>query len=246
MASLFRSTLVRQSLRSFSRSAAPASRLVAQKQSTLQVNTPSLFSGGRYFSAEDLSALLAREHAEEIENDSAAMPPDLEELKKNLEQEWKIVDDGAMTRLYKNVGSSKVQVSFHCQDNVAIETEDFSEDVEADPEEGEPIRFTVTVTKAGKSMVLTCLSEFATARIQSVSLSSDPVETIQTSGIAAHQYQGPEFIELAEDLQDAFHAYLDEELGVSQDVATFVAMWADLKEQREYVHFLEDAKGLMP
>ena len=67
----------------------------------------------------------------------------------------------------------------------------------------------------------------------------------KTSGIAETLYQGPDFTELAEDLQDAFHTYLEEEVGVNKDVAAFISMYTDYKEQCQYVQFLEDAQNIL-
>jgi hypothetical protein len=48
-------------------------------------------------------------------------------------------------------------------------------------------------------------------------------------------YQGPDFLESAEHLQEAFEVYFEEECGITSDVATFVAMYMDYKEQQQYV-----------
>jgi len=109
----------------------------------LSFQTKRLFSSDAH---QVLSDILTREYEEELENEasSGALPPDLESLKKALEVDWKIVTDGAMTKLYRTLSStsppSKVQVSFHCQDTVAVvseldeveyggsETEDYEEE----------------------------------------------------------------------------------------------------------------------
>jgi complement component 1 Q subcomponent-binding protein len=215
------------------------------------VSMPSI----RYFSAEagpkqELLDILAREHAEEIENNSAGLPAELEELKKSLAADWKIVDDGANTKMYRTVGAMKVLVNFHCQDSVEIE-ENYTmenEEDEAAPEDeaASPVRFQVIATKAGKSFVYTCISEDATACIQSVAITTEDVDTILTNAaIMGNEYQGPDFEELAEDLQDAFSVYLTEDVGLNEDVASFIAMYADYKEQTKYVEFLKDAQALL-
>ena len=203
-------------------------------------------SAVRFFSAtDDLVSLLAREHAEEQANETTMVPPELSDLKSQLQQEWKIVDDSAMTRMYKSVGSTKIQLSFHCQDSVENVYDDEEEEGIGGDEASAPIKFTVTASKAGKTLVLTCLSEDATVRVQSVAMSNRDIEALQADGLSEDDYQGPEFEELADDLQDAFHAYLEDDLGIAEDVASFVAMYADYKEQKEYVDFLEGAKSLL-
>lgn len=197
----------------------------------------------RFFSSTDLSEILAREHEEEIESDTTSMPQELSDLKATL-SDWKIVEDAAMTKLYKQMdGGRKVQLSFHCQDTVAIAEDD--DDEEEGDEAADPVRFTVTVTKAGKSLVFTCLSEDAKTTVEGVAMTSQDVESIHSTNIDRNLYQGPEFTELAEDLQEAFCEYLETEVGITEDVSAFVSMYADWKEQGEYVKFLEGAMSIL-
>jgi len=217
---------------------------------------PSGFSSTRPFSssASDLAEILERELAEEVEGGDDGMPAELATLKQNLQEQqaWKIVDDGAVTKMYRTLADtgSKVQLTFHCQDTVEVldgggdvVDEGLGDEIE---EEAGPVRFTVTVAKAGRTLVFTCLSEDAAARIQSVATTAtaDDVDS-KSFGVDGYQYQGPEFSELAEDLQDAFHAFLEDDVSVNEDVASFVSMYSDYREQVEYVKFLEDAKSVL-
>lgn len=192
-----------------------------------------------------LSDILAREYDEEMGNQSTDMPTELSDLQTQLESEWKIVDQGPLVRMFRTSESGlKVQLSFHSQDSVE---EDYEDDAEY--EEGEepavPIKFTVTGTKAGQSMVFVCISEDAQVHIKSVAISNTDVETIHLKGIEESGYQGPEFVELAENLQMAFHTFLEEDAAIDANVAAYVSMMADFKEQSEYVKFLNDAKLLV-
>ena len=195
-------------------------------------------SSRRSFSsaADTLSEILKRELAEEMEEGNQEMPEEVAELKKTIEQDWKIVDDGATTRLIRSVGASKVVVSFHCQDTVDGVEEEYEEGEE---EPAAPFRFEVLVSKAGNTLVLTCVSNNGVTHVDGASMTTEDVETIHANGISRNQYQGPEFPELAEDLQDAFHEYVFSELGVNDDVSAFVSMYADYKEQSEYIGFLK-------
>ena len=194
-----------------------------------------------------LLKILKREHAEEIGN--ADMPTDLADLQRTLEEkDWKIVYDGAMTKLYRSSSTPvamKVHVSMHCQDSVDSMQDDYLDESMEEQDEEEMVdlvRFTVNVTKAGKSMVFSCLSEAAQAKIQSVAFTATDADTVQSNGgVEAHEYQGPEFAELAEDLQEAFHGFLEDEAGINEDVAAFISMVADFREQQEYVKFLDDS-----
>ncbi len=64
--------------------------------------------------------------------------------------------------------------------------------------------------------------------------------------IALHVHsQGPEFDELASDLQEAFHNYIVKECGVDEDVTAFITMYADYREQEEYVSWMKTAVSVL-
>lgn len=202
------------------------------------------FTSRPFSSSETLSGLLARELAEEQEDGGAEMPADLAELKNTIEKDWKIVDDGATTRLFRSIGASKVAISFHCQDTVEGEGSEYTEEESEEP--AVPFRFEVHVSKAGNTLVLSCFSDGGETTVDGAAMSTEDVESIQVNGIGRNQYQGPEFPELAEDLQDAFHEFVFSELGVNEDVSAFVSMYADYKEQSEYVDFLKNVSKVLP
>ena len=210
--------------------------------------------------ADALVDMLNREHTEEIENNSTETPEALKDLHHMLTEErgWKIVtdDDTAMTKLYKTVDAVKVQLCFHCQDATErmaeheedMEDPDNADDAQADDEE-EPasVRCTISATKGGKTLFIVCIAQDSTIRIQSTAMAGavTDIDALHASGVNPNLYQGPEFTELAEDLQDAFHAYVEDYLGVNTDVAAYVAMQFDYKEQCQYVKFLDETKNLL-
>ena len=202
--------------------------------------------------------ILERERAEEEMNASSQMPEDLVELKKLISKDWKIVEDpdDGVIRLVRSSATSttttglKVQVSFHCQDVVEDEPSYDEEDPEEEEDREEPSmpnRFTVIVSKAGQTMLFSCLSVDAMAQIQSVAMtnSDDEVSLLNNGSVPAKDYQGPEFFELAQDLQSAFQQFLETDVGINQDVSSFIAMYADYKEQEHYIRFLERSKRLL-
>jgi complement component 1 Q subcomponent-binding protein len=222
------------------------SGLLPTRLSSVRQPSARSLSSSSSSAAETLSDILAREQAEDEGNELDVMPGELSELKKKLELEWKIVDDGPVTRLHRTLdGAVKVAVSFHCQDNV-VAPDEYADEEDYGEEESSPVKFMVACAKAGKTLVFTCLSEAAEVHVQSVSVSSEDIDTIlANSGIGANQYQGPEFTELAEDLQDAFGGYLEEEVGVDTDCAAFISMYSDFKEQTQYLQFLKDARSIL-
>jgi complement component 1 Q subcomponent-binding protein, mitochondrial len=212
----------------------------------LRVATAVKPASNKFFSssANTLADMLAKELAEESEEGSTEMPEDLAELKSTIEKDWKIVDDGATTRLFRSIGSTKVVVSFHCQDTVeGVEDSQADEDGE---EPAMPFRFEILVSKAGNTLVLGCISSGGTATVDGVAMTTEDIESVQANGIGRNNYQGPEFPELAEGLQDAFHEYVFSELGVNDDVSAFISMYADYQEQKQYVGFLRSVAKVLP
>ena len=207
--------------------------------------------GIRCFSAHsELLEVLAREQQEEVESGNMELPSELADLKATLENDWRIVDDqaSAMTNLFLKDSTHKVQVSFHCQDTI----EDAENEAFVDTEEGdEPspaVRFTVTVSNKGKTLVVNCISEFGEGKIEGVATTTTSPEIIHTNqGTESTKanYQGPDFLELDEGLQEAFGVYFEEECGITPDVAAFVAMYTDYKEQLQYAQFLRDAQSII-
>lgn len=193
--------------------------------------------GTRVFSTDSTSNLLAALRKEfQEESGQSEMTEDLMALKNNIEENWRIVEEGATTHLYSK--SQKVQVSFHCQDSVeeleANEEEYENEEVEVSA----PIHFQVTLNKVGKCLVLECLSDCGEARVVGVRTTAEDVEESQL-------YQGPDFVELDETLQESFLCFLREELAVDDEVASFIAMYSDYREQMQYVQFLKDVQSII-
>jgi complement component 1 Q subcomponent-binding protein, mitochondrial len=229
-----------------------------------QATSTSPYGSRRFLSSmtasDALIDLLNREHTEEVENNSTAMPENIKDLHHLLTEEkgWKIStdDDTAMTKLYKTVDAVKVQVCFHCQDATERMADEVDENIGEDDiqhqddeqqEEAASVRFTVSSTKAGKTLFLVCIAEDSMVRIQNISMAGtvQDIDGLHATGVNPSLYQGPEFTELAEDLQDAFHAYLEDYLGINSDVAAYIIMQFDYKEQCQYVKFLEETKSLL-
>jgi len=202
----------------------------------------------------DLASVLASEAEAEQLSGTTGIPEELSSLQSKLESEWRIVDnqDSAIVQLF--LKDEKVQLSFHCQDTIEEvgdhDEEDYAEDDDDDKEEEEdamPVRFTVTETKAGKTLVINCISEGGEVKIEGVATSTQDVDSIhsQQGTLSKTSYEGPEFMELDEALQEAFYTYLEDQLAVTSDVAAFVAMYTDYKEQQLYCQFLLDAKSII-
>ncbi|KAL3921643.1 MAG: hypothetical protein SGILL_002643, partial [Bacillariaceae sp.] len=194
--------------------------------------------------------ILTKEKQEEDELGNTEMPGELSELKASIEQDWRLVDDGATTSLHKKEHSHKVHLSFHCQDTVEEVVDEYGESEAADEDDEEasaPVRFTITISKAGKSLVFSGFSEYGQIKIEGISTTSVSPETVheQQGTLAKVEYQGPDFVELADELQEQLHIYLHEECGVDEDVAAFIAMYSDYREEMCYVNWLKETQAII-
>lgn len=141
--------------------------------------------------ATNVHDLLQRELDEEMKAGTDEMPQDLEELKNKLSADWRIVDDattGSVKLFSKGTSAPKVSVVFHCQDTLEAEYDEEQEQEEGD-DPAVSVRFAVTATKAGKTMVFTCLSENAEASVETVSITSDLEGAQATGKVAPDLYQ---------------------------------------------------------
>jgi len=193
--------------------------------------------------------ILAREEREEQDTGNTEMPYELANLRDTIQQSWTIRESGASTDLVR-IDNENVRVSFHCQDTLEVvqpESEYF-ESEEDQEEPSAPVRFTVTVAKGGKSLNFACFSEDGEVKIEGVSTTAlstvDYVHEKQGT-LPKIEYQGPDVTELAEDLQEALSIYLEEEYGVNSDIAAFIAMSADYREEINYVDFLKEAQSII-
>lgn len=178
------------------------------------------------------------------------MPDDLKELKNDLSEKWTIVDgsatgeDGATVRMFKKeptTNGSKVLLKFHCQDTEAEEEDDAeSEELSA------PLQFEVQTSRAGKTMTMTCISEDALASVEGIVISPTLDSTVTSSNSGDDDlYRGPILEDLPEDVKEEFDAYLREECEVDEDVAVFCSMYADFREQAEYIRWLKEVKKIV-
>ena len=110
-------------------------------------------------------------------------------------------------------------------------------DDDQEEEDSVPIKFDVMVSKAGKIMHLSCMSQDAEATIDGITISTSE-EDLENEDL----YRGPMLEDLPEDLRDSMDEFLQNEIGVDEDVAAFIAMYADHREQMEYITWLKDVK----
>lgn len=152
---------------------------------------------------------------------------------------------------------ARVTLTFHCQDTLveeagmldgvfdsaAEEPEDGSAN-DGEEEESPAIRFDATVSRAGTTLHMSCISEDATVSIEGATVFAG--EDADKNNVENEEsFRGPDLEELPEKVQEAFDLFLTEECGVDEDVAAFIAMWADYREQAEYVGWLDGVRKVM-
>lgn len=186
------------------------------------------------------------------------MPDELCQLKAKLNDTWRIdVGTTAVIKLYKKTpleNGGKVAIQFHCQDTINygdtnMYDEEFgnSDHVEEDTdkeEESSTTKFSLYVTRQGKTMKLSCTSQDAEISIDAVVVFDGGVAD-EDEGTHDLIYHGPEFEELDERMITGLNNFAMEECGVDEDVAAFISMYADYQEQVEYMNWLRDVQKIV-
>ncbi|ESZ96807.1 hypothetical protein SBOR_2808 [Sclerotinia borealis F-4128] len=174
--------------------------------------------------------------------------------------------------LTRNFGDEKIRVSFSIADLNAYDPEndqfqdramadeedtDNSKPEDLDPEspadgegEGEaqgfPARINVIVEKKNKgALAIEAVAEEGMIVIENAYYYTDALHAYAKTTEAAHQrqdmYVGPPYGNLDEDLQVLLERYLDER-GINQALAIFVPDYIDMKEQKEYLRWLQNVQ----
>jgi complement component 1 Q subcomponent-binding protein len=174
---------------------------------------------------------------------------ELAELRAKVEEVFAIKESDSSTEvvLEGEAHGDSIRVKFDVQDVVELEDEEYMDDedeeeeeTEEEEEEEEPedelpgIRFVAEVTRDNQGL-----------QFEGVASSNLTVERVRfLHDVTADSdkddlYLGPNFIDLELDVQEHFYSYLAARK-VNDDLAQFITQFADLKEQREYLSFLED------
>lgn len=140
-----------------------------------------------------------------------------------------------------------IRVKFDVQDVVELEEEEYmddedeeeevaEEDDEEEPEDELPgIRFVAEVTRDNQGLQFEGVAS-SNLTVERVRFLEDATADSDKDDV----YLGPNFIDLELDVQEHFYSYLAARK-VDDDLAQFITQFADLKEQREYLSFLESA-----
>lgn len=123
------------------------------------------------------------------------------------------------------------------------------EDGEGGSEPGVTCRLNIVVEKPGKGALnIEAVAQEASVIVENMYYYHDASIAHSASPDAVHKsrdvYPGPPFGTLDEDLQLLMEQYLDER-GINSSLALFVPEYMDMKEQREYLSWLNNVKGFV-
>jgi len=112
-----------------------------------------------------------------------------------------------------------------------------------------PCRLNVVVEKPGKgALAIEAVAQDGSIVVENLFYYKDAKlahsATAESSHEAQNVYPGPPFGSLDEDLQILMERYL-EERGITQALAVFVPDYMDMKEQKEYLAWLNNVKGFV-
>ncbi|CAG7929189.1 unnamed protein product [Penicillium olsonii] len=209
---------------------------------------------------------------DELKHEKSSDIPEFKEQQEVIQEiikanEWQVKDvEGEQeVVLSKKFGNEKISVSFTVADIQNIsEQEDFDEASLSDDmgyqnkdgqEEGElpepsfPARVNVTIEKPTNGAVL------IQAVVQDGVFAIEEVSHFAKADLAAAQtaekdwtrqslYAGPPFENLDEDLQSLWERYI-EDRGINAELATMIPDYISVKEQKEYLRWLENVKNFV-
>lgn len=155
------------------------------------------------------------------------------DFKKDILKLFKIEDQAGhstvkMTRQHK---SEVITVAFDCQDTA--DDYDSYDDEEREEESDEVelgLNFEATVEKGNAKLTAQCVAGPSGLRVRYIQKGASDDK---------NAYTGPEFSTLDENLQEELFKWLDERK-IDEDLSTFIHAYAQQKEHKEYLHWLED------
>ena len=155
------------------------------------------------------------------------------EFKKDIERLFKIEEepgktDVKMTRQHK---SELITVTFDCQDTSEEYSEPSDEEREDETDELElGVNFQATVEKGENKITAHCTAGPQGLRVRFMQKGDMNAE---------NAYTGPEFSTLDESLQEELFKWLDDRR-IDDDLSVFVHAFAQQKEHKEYLRWLQD------
>ncbi|KUI58239.1 hypothetical protein VP1G_05518 [Cytospora mali] len=251
--------LARSAPRTVSRFSAAARPAVARPSTLMRTQCAPVRSQASAFS----TSLLRRSPAGTVDSElSAKLTSEIQfeaEMKENDPQPVSVKDflengpfevqdtpgmqDVVLTRTY---GNEKITVTFSIADIATAEEDDMFRDEAALDDEDVSARDPDAPGKG--ALNIEAVAQEASVIVENMYYYHDAAIAHSASPEAVHKsrdvYPGPPFGTLDEDLQLLMEQYLDER-GINSTLALFVPEYMDMKEQREYLSWLNNVKGFV-
>ncbi|KAI6118664.1 mitochondrial glycoprotein [Pisolithus croceorrhizus] len=244
--------------------AKPASRslplrmsMTAWRYPRLSCATTRAFSlSSARFSEGSTDVLLSQKLAEELKYEKEAADESEPEFLKTFKQQgiWKIedIEGNDEVTLTRKFGNESIRVMFSIADIQNAEEPEFGQEEESDSEETEnvrsyPIRVSFSITKehAQGSINVDTMCQDGAFIVDNISYYPDAQLGSELTAEADWKrrglYIGPQFETLDVSVQEEFEKFLQER-GINEHLALFIPDYSELKEQKEYVRWLENVK----
>ncbi|GLA61053.1 hypothetical protein AtubIFM54640_001561 [Aspergillus tubingensis] len=139
-------------------------------------------------------------------------------------------------------------VSQHAEDRVAPADRE-GDELDRDLEPSFPARVNITVEKPSNgALLIQTVAQDGLFQIEEVSYFNKSdlahAQTAEKDWTRQSMYAGPPFENLDEDLQTFLERYLDER-GINAELANMIPDYIQVKEQKEYVRWLENVKNFV-
>ncbi|KAJ9196895.1 hypothetical protein DTO166G4_5343 [Paecilomyces variotii] len=140
-------------------------------------------------------------------------------------------------------------VPSHTEDRVAPADRELDDDLDRDLEPSFPARVNVTVEKPGSgALLIQTIAQDGVFQVEEVSYFNKSdlahAQTAEKDWARQSLYAGPPFENLDEDLQSYIERYL-EERGINAELANVIPDYIQVKEQKEYVRWLENVRNFI-
>ncbi|KAJ9314749.1 hypothetical protein DTO271D3_4995 [Paecilomyces variotii] len=140
-------------------------------------------------------------------------------------------------------------VPSHTEDRVAPADRELEDDLDRDLEPSFPARVNVTVEKPGAgALLIQTIAQDGVFQVEEVSYFNKSdlahAQTAEKDWARQSLYAGPPFENLDEDLQSYIERYL-EERGINAELANAIPDYIQVKEQKEYVRWLENVRNFI-
>lgn len=208
------------------------------------------------FSEGSTDVLLSQKLAEELKYEREAADEAEPEFLKTFKQQgiWKIedIEGNDEVTLTRKFGNENIRVMFSIADIQNAEEPEFGQEEEGDSEESEnprsyPIRVSFSITKehAQGSINVDSMCQDGAFIVDNISYYPDAQLGTELTAEADWKrrglYIGPQFETLDVSVQEEFEKFLQER-GINEHLALFIPDYSELKEQKEYVRWLENVK----